>query len=66
MLETRFLRIPGDMGNTMSRDFPVYCKVVRGDPRQLIDLLVEAGRELVAMGVGCDHHELWFSVANPG
>lgn len=50
MLETRFLRIPGDMGNSMSRDFPVHCKVVRGDPRQLIDLFVEGGRDLVAIG----------------
>lgn len=59
MLETRFPRIPGDMGNAMSWDFPVHYKVVRGatpdnvvrgDPRQLIDLFVEAGRDLVAMG----------------
>lgn len=59
MLETRFPRIHGDMGNAMTWDFPVHYRVVRGanpenvvrgNPRELIDLFVEAGRDLVAMG----------------
>ncbi|MCG6559860.1 aspartate/glutamate racemase family protein [Ruegeria sp. 1NDH52C] len=59
MLETRFPRIPGDMGNAMTWPFPVHYrvvrgaspdKVVRGDPRVLLDAFVEAGRDLVATG----------------
>ena len=59
MLETRFPRIHGDMGNAMTWDFPVHYRVVRGanpenvvrgNPRELIDLFVEAGQDLVAMG----------------
>ncbi|MCE8523011.1 aspartate/glutamate racemase family protein [Ruegeria pomeroyi] len=59
MLETRFPRIPGDMGNAMTWPFPVQYrvvrgaspdKVVRGDPRVLLDAFVEAGRDLVATG----------------
>ena len=30
MLETRFPRIHGDMGNALTWDFPVHYKVVRG------------------------------------
>mgnify|MGYP007029179521 FL=1 len=30
MLEARFPRIPGDMGNALSWPFPVLYKVVRG------------------------------------
>ena len=30
MLETRFPRIPGDMGNALSWPFPVHYRVVRG------------------------------------
>lgn len=61
MLETRFPRIHGDMGNAMTWNFPVQYRVVRGatpdrvvrgDPRQLLELFVEAGQDLVAMG--CD------------
>ncbi|MEM7320681.1 MAG: aspartate/glutamate racemase family protein [Pseudomonadota bacterium] len=61
MLETRFPRIPGDMGNATTWPFPVHYRVVRnatpdlvvrGDPRALLDTFVEAGRDLVAMG--CD------------
>lgn len=61
MLETRFPRIPGDMGNALSWPFPVQYrvvrgaspdKVVRGNPRDLLPVFIEAGRELVAMG--CD------------
>lgn len=61
MLETQFPRIHGDMGNALTWDFPVHYRVVRGanpenvvrgDPTQLADLFIEAGRDLVAMG--CD------------
>jgi Asp/Glu/hydantoin racemase len=61
MLETQFPRIHGDMGNALTWDFPVHYRVVRGatpdlvvrnDPTQLVDLFIEAGRDLVA--VGCD------------
>lgn len=59
MLETRFPRIPGDMGNALTWRFPVQYRmvrgaspdrVVRGDPRVLLDAFVEAGRDLVATG----------------
>ena len=30
MLETRFPRIPGDMGNALTWPFPVQYRVVRG------------------------------------
>ncbi|MEM8793639.1 MAG: aspartate/glutamate racemase family protein [Pseudomonadota bacterium] len=61
MLEARFPRIPGDMGNAASWPFPVRYKVVRGASpdrvvRQgapgLLDAFIEAGQELVADG--CD------------
>ncbi len=60
MLEARFPRIPGDMGNAMTWPFPVHYKIVRGASpdrvvRQsaagLLDAFVEAARELVADGV---------------
>ena len=61
MLETRFPRIPGDMGNALTWPFPVQYrvvrgaspdKVVRGNPKELLDIFVEAGKDLVASG--CD------------
>jgi Asp/Glu/hydantoin racemase len=61
MLETRFPRIPGDMGNAATWPFPVQYRVVkgatpdivvRGDPRQQLDAFITAGRDLVEMG--CD------------
>lgn len=61
MLETRFPRIFGDMGNANTWPFPVQYKVVRGatpdkivrnDPREMVDEFIAAGRELVDMG--CD------------
>lgn len=61
MLETRFPRIHGDIGNARTWDFPVHYRVVygatpdnvvRGDPRLMLDQFVTAGRELVRMG--CD------------
>ncbi|WP_150525165.1 aspartate/glutamate racemase family protein [Roseibium sediminis] len=60
MLEARFPRIPGDMGNAQSWPFPVMYKVVRGASpdrvvRQkadgLLGAFIDAARELVADGV---------------
>ncbi|RMA43057.1 aspartate/glutamate racemase family protein [Rhodophyticola porphyridii] len=61
MLETRFPRIPGDIGNALSWPFPVQYRVVRGatpdnvvrgDPRSRLEDFIAAGRDLVEMG--CD------------
>lgn len=61
MLNTRFPRIPGDIGNASTWPFPVQYKVVsaatpdivvRGDARPLLESFIEAGRELVDLG--CD------------
>ena len=60
MLEARFPRIPGDMGNALTWPFPVMYKVVRGaspdrvvrqNAEGLLDAFIEAARELVADGV---------------
>ena len=60
MLEARFPRIPGDMGNALTWPFPVHYKVVRSATpnrvvRQgaegLLDVFIEAARDLVADGV---------------
>ena len=59
MLETRFPRIPGDVGNAATWPFPVLYRVVRdASPDRvvrkgaagLLDAFVEAGRELVRIG----------------
>jgi len=59
MLETRFPRIPGDMGNAATWPFPVLYKVVPGaSPRRvvrdkaegLLDELLAAAEELVRLG----------------
>ncbi len=59
MLEARFPRIPGDMGNALTWDFPVLYKVVRdASPDQvvrhraegLLESFIVAARELVASG----------------
>jgi len=59
MLEARFPRIPGDMGNATTWPFPVLYKVVRGaSPDRvvrrraegLLDSFLEAAKELVALG----------------
>ena len=59
MLEARFPRIPGDMGNAGTWPFPVLYKVVRGaSPRRvvtesaagLLDDFLAAARELVDLG----------------
>lgn len=59
MLEARFPRIPGDMGNARTWPFPVRYKIVRGATPDLVvrrgaegtlDDFIAAGRELVADG----------------
>lgn len=59
MLETRFPRIPGDMGNAETWPFPVLYKVVPGaSPRRvvcngaegLLDKFLGAAKELVRLG----------------
>lgn len=59
MLEARFPRIPGDMGNAETWPFPVLYKVVKGaspdrvvrrQAEGLLDAFCEAARELVAQG----------------
>lgn len=61
MLESRFPRIFGDIGNAGTWPFPVQYRVVRGatpdkvvrsDPRLLADRFIDAARDLVASG--CD------------
>ena len=60
MLEAQFPRIPGDMGNALTWPFPVHYRVVKGASPDLVvrqgapdllDAFVEAGQELIAMGV---------------
>jgi Asp/Glu/hydantoin racemase len=60
MLDARFPRIPGDMGNAASFPFPVHYKVVRGASPDLVvrqgakgtlDAFILAAQELVADGV---------------
>ncbi len=59
MLESRFERVPGDVGNPGTWDFPVLYRVVAGaTPRQvvraqaagLLEAFIDAGRDLIAMG----------------
>lgn len=59
MLEARFPRIPGDMGNAATWPFPVLYKVVRGaSPERVVtrraeglrDAFIAAAQELVADG----------------
>lgn len=60
MLEARFPRIPGDMGNALTWPFPVHYRVVKGASPDLVvrrkaegllPVFIEAARELVADGV---------------
>jgi hypothetical protein len=62
MLESRFPRIPGDVGNAASWPFPVRMKtiaaaspdrVVRQDPSALLPEFIAAGQALVAEGAIC-------------
>lgn len=59
MLEARFPRIPGDVGNALTWGFPVHYKVVknaspdlvvRKEAEGMLPAFIEAGEELVAMG----------------
>jgi hypothetical protein len=59
MLETRFLRIPGDMGNAETWPFPVLykvvpgaspCRVVRQRAEGLLDEFLAAADDLVRLG----------------
>jgi Asp/Glu/hydantoin racemase len=59
MLETRFPRIPGDMGNALTWPFPVLYKVVPGATPQrvvrdksagLLEAFLDAAAELVRLG----------------
>ena len=61
MLEAIFPRIKGDMGNATTWPFPVQYRVVRGaspdkvvrqDPREMMEEFVAAAKDLVASG--CD------------
>ncbi len=60
MLDARFPRIPGDMGNAATWDFPVHYRIVRGASPDLVvrqgapgllPAFIDAARELVADGV---------------
>ena len=60
MLESRFPRVPGDMGNATTWDFPVLYKVVknaspdavvRKTDRTLLDPFIQAAKELEQEGV---------------
>src|SRR5690349_6324244 len=59
MLEAKFPRIPGDMGNALTWPFPVLYRVVRGATPErivlnaaagLLDVFLAAAAELVAHG----------------
>ncbi len=59
MLETRFARVPGDMGNATTWPFPVLYRVVRGASAErvvldgakgLLPAFIAAARELVDEG----------------
>jgi hypothetical protein len=61
MLETRFARVPGDIGNAATWPFPVLYRVVRGaSPERvvlraaegLLPFFLEAAKELVDLGAG--------------
>lgn len=60
MLDAQFPRIIGDMGNALTWPFPVHYKVVknatpdlivRNNAAGMLDPFIEAGRELIEMGV---------------
>jgi Asp/Glu/hydantoin racemase len=60
MLDTRFPRIAGDVGYASTWSFPVHYKIVKGaspdkvvnkSAEGLLDAFIDAGRELIDMGV---------------
>ncbi len=60
MLEAKFPRIPGDIGNAVTWPFPVHFKIVRGaspdavvnkQAEGLLPVFIEAAEELIADGV---------------
>lgn len=60
MLDTKFQRLPGDIGNAGTFPFPVQYKVARGvrngaalapEQTDVLDKFIEASNELIAMGV---------------
>ena len=61
MLDTRFPRLPGDVGNARTWDFPVHYMVIRGaDPARimgpdpdptLLDPFIDGARKLERLGV---------------
>ena len=59
MLDTRFPRIPGDVGNPATFDFPVSYKVVTGatpdaivcaDPEPFVKAFIAVGQQLISQG----------------
>jgi Asp/Glu/hydantoin racemase len=59
MLEAKFPRIPGDIGNALTWEFPVHYRVVRGaspdkvvrnNASGLLDNFIDAAKDLVATG----------------
>ncbi|MBV8150901.1 MAG: aspartate/glutamate racemase family protein, partial [Candidatus Eremiobacteraeota bacterium] len=63
MLETKFPRIPGDVGNPATWPFPVRYKIVEGasaeaivrrlEPAQFLEPFVDGLHDLEAAGVSC-------------
>ncbi|MCY4206835.1 MAG: aspartate/glutamate racemase family protein [Roseovarius sp.] len=60
MLDTRFPRVPGDLGNAATWPFPVHYKVVRnatpdlavrGDSKEILPRIIDAARDLADLGV---------------
>ncbi|MFC4273601.1 aspartate/glutamate racemase family protein [Achromobacter aloeverae] len=60
MLDTRFVRFPGEIGNAATWSVPLQFKIVRGatparviedQGRGLLDPFVDAAQELIALGV---------------
>lgn len=60
MLDTRFVRFPGEIGNGMTWSIPLQFKIVRGatpgrvlddEGRGLLESFIEAARELIELGV---------------